>query len=265
MRCPLYRRSFTALRASLQVGSHILAAELLIEFDLSSSAERESSRLSPFPRLKIKDQILFDPKVPFHLPSPFQVISIVFDPPAAINSLSRTMPNTWADLHFGSRTPTYGEYQFIISTIKRIPICLSEPEYDDLMQNSGAKSGPLAWANAIEWKMFSLIDPNGDASAWLLNGYAADLCTACKQLVADRDFGEEDSGDKRQAVWRQGNQLFGETKNEFARYEFVSVRIVSLTEPYSGNSHGPEIKLEVQEESWTSGPSSNGPSRQPVC
>src|SRR6266480_5859724 len=149
------------------------------------------------------------------------------------------MTNSWADLHFGSRPPTYGEYQFIISTIKTLPICLSEAEYDDLIQNSCEKSGPLAWANAIEWKMFQLIDPRGDASAFLLNGYAADLCTACKQLVADRDFAEIDSGHKR-----QGKKLFGETKNEFARYEFVSVRIVSLTESHSGNSHGPEIKLE---------------------
>jgi hypothetical protein len=185
------------------------------------------------------------------------------------------MPNTWADLNYGPRAPTYSEYQFIASKAEKLPMTLTEAEYNDLMQNGIGKSGPLAWANAIQWRMFSLMEPKVDASEWLRNGYDAMLRTACKQLVADRDKAEEEASEKRLALWRKAKKReweemernqFGETENELVRYEFTSIRILSLAGPdMSGNSLHPEIKLEAQQESWTFGQPSNGSLHQLVC
>lgn len=184
------------------------------------------------------------------------------------------MPNTWADLNFGPRVPTYSEYQFITSKAKNLPMCLSELEYNDLMRNGRGKSGPLAWANAIEWRMFSLMNPKVGAATWLNYGYAAELRSACNQLVTKRDKAEKDTGEKRLAAWRREKkrewkememQLIGEIKNELLRYDYTLIRMISLTQPDGGNSNGSEIKLEVQQESWTFSQTSNGPPHEPVC
>jgi len=160
------------------------------------------------------------------------------------------MPNTWADLDFGARAPNYSDYLFIASKLQKLPLTLSEPEYNDLMAKGNRKTGPLTWANAIEWKMFELMGPQVDASDWFRRGYAKDLCAVCKQFVTDREEMER-----------------YETENELVRYEFTSIRIVSLAGPdlMSGNRRQPEIKLEVQEEGWGFGQPSNGSFHQPVC
>lgn len=151
---------------------------------------------------------------------------------------------------------------------------LSEREYNDLMQNGSGKSGSVAWANAIDWKMFSLMKPKVDASIWLQNRYAAQLSSACRHLVAHRDKAEKEASEKRLAEWRKGKKRdwkemerkwSGETTNELVRYEFTSIKIVSLTASDDGNSHQHQMELEVRRESRTSGQPSNGSLRLPVC
>ena len=185
------------------------------------------------------------------------------------------MPNTWADLSYGPRTPTYSEYQFIVSKAGRLPMSLSEDEYNDLMQQGGGKSGPLAWANAIQWKMFSLTKPKVSPNEWLYKGYDRMLQSACKQFVADKDKDEKEASEKRLAVWRESKKRewkdmekyeFGEVEHELVRYEFTSICIVSFAgSDMSGNSLHPKIKLEAQGESWNFGQPSNDSLHQLVC
>ena len=144
------------------------------------------------------------------------------------------MAESWTYLTYETRRPTYSEYKFIASKIKRLPMGLTEREYNDLMNQGCGKAGPLAWANGIDWKMFSLMKPQIPASDWVSFRYFADLHSGCKQLLADKDKAERE-------VEKAKNELWG--------YEFTSTNIINLTEAdKSSNSQQPGIGVEVQRE-----------------